>query len=154
MHTKAILFLVVAAAFAETGCRSEQDEPEMRNGDANVFQVESQHQKGQIKEKFDDNKQTVLRVNIPDHANRGKDLITLGGREIAFAEFVPRFRTLVESRQFSLIEVYWGKVGSEELEQIVNGIADSANVTIEKWVFSSTGVELWPRDGWSPKLSR
>lgn len=106
------------------------------------------------REKFDDNEQIVLRVNIPDHANRGKDLITLGGREIAFAEFVPRFRTLVESRQFSLIEVYWGKVGSEELEQIVNGIADSANVTIEKWVFSSTGVELWPRDGWSPKLSR
>ena len=153
MHSKANLSLALVAAITATGCQTELTERGMRNGEANVSQLESHNQKAEIQQEFDDIKQTVLRVNIPDHAKQGNNLITLGGQEIAFGEFIPRFRSLVESRQYSLIEVYWGKAGSDELEKIVNDIADSANVKIEKWVFSSSGVELWPREGWSPKVS-
>ena len=148
-----MLSFALAAAITVAGCQTELDERCLRNGDANISQVESQNQKAEISQEWNDDKHTVLRVNIPDHAKQRNKLVTLIGQKIAFVEFVPRFRSLVESRQFSLIEVYWGKVGSNELEKIVNDIADSANVRIEKWVFSSSGVELWPREGWSPKVS-
>lgn len=125
VSTKAILFFQIATVIAFAGCQKELD--------------------GQNK--------IVLRVTIPDHANQGMNLITLNDQEIAFADFVPRFRSLVESRRFNLIQVYWGKSGSDELEKIVSDIADRSNVRIEKWVFSSSGVELWPREGWSPTIA-
>ncbi len=101
------------------------------------------------------NKKEVLRVTVPDHPkNVGKTLL-LEGHDVPFAEFESRYRSLVASGRFNLIEVYWEPASeSDELEKILNDIADHAKIKIERWIFTSSGVELWPREGWSPVLTR